>query len=92
MLLNKSPSHSMGISLHAYKRACIILLKKHLSDIQIKYSDVASFRGNLKAEYLTFIASTENSTIMFCTVDFKAMDIYEVDNEVCSLFHILMNM
>lgn len=92
MFLNNLPSDSIGISLHVYKRVCIILLKQHLSDIQIKYRDIVSFRGNLKAEFLTFIASIENSTIMFCTVYFKAMDIYEVDNEVCSLFHILMNM
>lgn len=92
MFLNNSYSHSMGILLHVYEKLCITLLKKHLSDIQIKYWDVVSFRGNLKAECLTFITSVENSTIIFWTVYFKAMEVREVDNDVCSLFHILVNM
>lgn len=51
MFLNNLPSDSIGISLHVYKRVCIILLKQHLSDIQIKYRDIVPFRGNLKAEF-----------------------------------------
>jgi len=39
---------------------CIVLLKQDLSDTQLKYLGIVPFRGGLKAEYLTWIASTEN--------------------------------